>query len=147
MVVLIAVVARRRQWPLVAVVALTPLVAIAVVRLIKPLFGREKEGALAYPSGHTTFLVVVLALLVVVTGITWWSVTVAVCWALFGMLGQALTYHYFTDTVGGVLLAVSLVGITARVGGRRLRLRPASRLRLAMDQSRSATGLEITAPD
>jgi hypothetical protein len=31
------------------------------------------------------------------------------------MLGQAVTYHYFTDTVGAVLLGTAIVSIGARL--------------------------------
>ena len=31
------------------------------------------------------------------------------------MLGQAVTYHYFTDTVGALLLGTSLVCLAAAV--------------------------------
>ena len=32
---------------------------------------------------------------------------------LLGMLGQAFTYHYFTDTVGALLLGTALVCLAA----------------------------------
>jgi hypothetical protein len=106
----IVVAAYQRRWRLVGIMLVTPVVAIAAVRvLLKPLFGRTKEGALAYPSGHTTLVVVVLCLVVALAGVTAWVVAGAVVAAVLGMLGQAFTYHYFTDTVGGVLLGTALV--------------------------------------
>ena len=47
---------------LAAAVVICPPLGIAVVRTVKPLFGRLSEGALAYPSGHVTTLVVVAGL-------------------------------------------------------------------------------------
>jgi hypothetical protein len=104
----------RRQWRLAAVVFLTPPVAVAAVRILKRLFDREKLGALAYPSGHITVTVVVLGLLVIVTGPRVWKFVVAAVWAFFGLLGQAFTFHYFTDTVGAVFLGTALLCLAVR---------------------------------
>ena len=82
---------------------------VALVQLLKQLFGRRKDGILAYPSGHTTVAVVIWG------WSSWWpgrrcgSVVVAPRWCVLGMLGQGVTYHYFTDTVGGVLLGTAIV--------------------------------------
>lgn len=113
----IVVAAYRRRWRLVVIMLVTPVVAMVAVRLIKPLFGRTKGDALAYPSGHTTLAVVVICLLVVQAGITAWVVAGAVVAGLLGMLGQAFTYHYFTDTVGGVLLGTALVCLAVWAAG------------------------------
>jgi membrane-associated phospholipid phosphatase len=91
----------------------TPGGAILAVRLLKPMFGRTKGDALAYPSGHTTLAVVVICVLVVLVGVTAWAVAIAAVAAALGMLGQAFTYHYFTDTVGGVLLGTAVVCLAA----------------------------------
>ena len=40
----------------------SPPVAIMLARLLKELFGRENDGAFAYPSGHTTAAVVVIGI-------------------------------------------------------------------------------------
>ena len=63
----------------------------------------ERDGELAYPSGHTTLAVVVLGLAVLVAGAAMWAVVAAVTAAVLGVLGQGVTYHYFTDTVGALL--------------------------------------------
>ncbi|OKH67507.1 PA-phosphatase [Mycobacterium sp. SWH-M3] len=112
--VLVAV-ARRRQWWLLVAVAASPPLAIVVVQVCKRMFGREKGGSLAYPSGHTTFLVVVMGLLVVAAGAAAWSLIAAVSVSLLGMFGQSVTYHYFTDTVGATLLATAMVCVVALV--------------------------------
>jgi membrane-associated phospholipid phosphatase len=92
---------------------------------LKPLFGRIKGEALAYPSGHTTVMVVALGMLILAVGARRWLVWAAVAFAALGILGQASTYHYFTDAVGSVLLGTSLVCVAAvilRTLRRRLRL-------------------------
>ena len=87
-------------------------------RLIPLLdFGREREGALAYPSGHVTVLMTVLGMVVLVWGARRWLVLAVAVFALLGAAGQALTYHYFTDTIGAALLGTSLVAIAARAAG------------------------------
>ncbi|MBP2454383.1 phosphatase PAP2 family protein [Mycolicibacterium lutetiense] len=109
----IVVALRRHRKRLALAMVVSPLVAITVVRVIKPIFGREKGGALAYPSGHTTFLVAVTSLLVLLAGMRLWALVAAVSVVLLGMFGLSMTFHYFTDTVGGVLLGTSVVGIAA----------------------------------
>ena len=103
----------RRRWRLAAVVALTPLAGVVAVRVLKRLFGREREGALAYPSGHVTVMMTVLGVVVLVWGARRWLLLVAAVFAVLGTAGQALTYHYFTDTIGAVLLGSSLVVLAA----------------------------------
>ena len=103
----------RRRWRLAAVAAVSPFVAVALVELLKRLFDRENGGALAYPSGHTTVTVVVLGAAILVAGAALWVVLGAVVFCLLGMLGQGVTYHYFTDTIGAVLLGTAIVCIAA----------------------------------
>ena len=88
--------------------------------MFKDWFGREKGGAVAYPSGHTTVMVVALGMVILVVGARLYIVVVAIIWGLLGMLGQAVTYHYFTDAVGGLLLGTSLVCVAAIVDRSRL---------------------------
>jgi membrane-associated phospholipid phosphatase len=109
----------RRRWRLAAVAALAPLVGIAFVRMLKPVFGRQRGGSgLAYPSGHVTTLVVVWGLLVIVAGCAWWAVLVAIAVIAVGMVGVGITFHYFTDTVGGLLLGSAIVCVAALTSGR-----------------------------
>ncbi len=103
----------RRRWRMVAVVAVTPVVAVVAARLFKSVFGRESDGVLAYPSGHTALAVVVLGMVVLAAGGTAWAVAIALVWSLLAALGQAFTYHYFTDTVGAVLLTTALLCLAA----------------------------------
>jgi len=105
----------RQRWILAAAVAVTPVAAVWLSRLCKNLFGRLKEGAVAYPSGHTTLMVSVLGMLILVVGARPWVVITAIVWALLGVVGQAVTYHYFTDTVGALLLGSSVVCIAAAI--------------------------------
>ena len=104
----------RRRWRLAAVAVVSPFVAVALVELFKRLFDRRNGGALAYPSGHTTVTVVVLGTAVLVAGAALWAVLVAVAFCLLGMVGQGVTYHHFTDTIGAVLLGTAILCIVAR---------------------------------
>ncbi len=103
----------RRLWALVPMMVAIPLLAVLATDTLKPWFGRLKEDALAYPSGHTTVLVVVLGLFVLAVGVRWWIIVAAAVFAALGIVGQSVTYHYFTDTVGSVLLGTSLVCLVA----------------------------------
>jgi membrane-associated phospholipid phosphatase len=103
----------QRWWRFAAVVVVSPLVAMALPQLLKRLIGRTSGNALAYPSGHTTTMVVVLGMAVLATGTVLWVVLVAIGYGMLGMLGQGITFHYFTDTVGGVLLGTAIVCVAA----------------------------------
>ncbi|WP_036477332.1 phosphatase PAP2 family protein [Mycobacterium sp. URHD0025] len=115
LVIGVIVALRQQRKRLALAMVVSPLLGITIVRLVKPVFGREKEGALAYPSGHTTFLVTVTGLLMLVACMRLWALAIAVCVVLLGIFGLSMTFHYFTDTVGGVLLGTSLVCISAIV--------------------------------
>lgn len=108
-----AVALYRRRWLLTVVVVASPPVAVWLSRLCKHLFNRRWQGELSYPSGHTTLMVTVLGMVVLVVGARAWVLAVSVVWALLGMLGQAVTYHYFTDTVGAMFLGTSVVCVAA----------------------------------
>ncbi len=99
----------HKRWRLAAVVAVTPLLAVVIERGLKELFGRHKGAALAYPSGHTVLMVTVVGVIVAAAGAVLWARLLAGIFVPLGMLGQAFTYHYFTDTVGALLFGSSVV--------------------------------------
>ncbi len=103
----------RRLWLLVPLALATPLTGMLSAEALKPLFGRFKGDALAYPSGHTTVMVVALGMLILAAGARRWLIWAAIAFAALGILGQATTYHYFTDSVGAVLLGTSIVCLAA----------------------------------
>ncbi len=109
--VLVALYRGRRRLALVMAVA--PLVGIALAQLLKRYFGRLSGSSLAYPSGHTTAVVVVMGMLVLLAGAAWWAVLVAAVVSVLGAIGQGVTYHYFTDTVGALLLGSAVVCLAA----------------------------------
>jgi membrane-associated phospholipid phosphatase len=118
----VAVSLYRRMWALVPVIVVVPIVAVWAARALKPIFGRLKDEGLAYPSGHTAAMVAVLGMLILAIGVRRWLLWAVAVFAALGILGQSVTYHYFTDAVGALLLGTSLVCLTA-AGMRRLRLR------------------------
>jgi membrane-associated phospholipid phosphatase len=130
----VAVALYRQRWRLAAVIVASPAVAVALVQLFKRLFDRHKGSSgssLAYPSGHTAVMVVVLGMVVLLAGAALWAVLVAVAACLLGMLGQAVTYHYFTDTVGALLLGTAIVCVVAQLDRCQPRVRPTSQPELA----------------
>ena len=116
-VIAIAFALYRRRWRLATAIVVTPIVAVVVERFLKRVFQRRYDGALAYPSGHTTLLVVLLGLAVVAVGVAAWTVAIAVVFGLLGALGLSVTFHYFTDTLGGLLLGTALVCLAVRAAG------------------------------
>ncbi|MDT5207895.1 MAG: hypothetical protein QOF67_310 [Mycobacterium sp.] len=114
----LAVALYRRQWRLAIATVVCPLLAMGLARLLKPLFGRESDGVLAYPSGHATTMVVVMGVVVLVARGALWAVLVVVAACPLGMIGQGVTYHYFTDTVGALLLGTAIVCVAALTLGR-----------------------------
>ena len=111
----VAVALFRKLWVLIPLALATPALGLLSAETLKPLFGRFKGEALAYPSGHTTVMVVALGMLILAVGVRRWLVWAAVAFAALGILGQAVTYHYFTDAVGALLLGTSLVCVAAVV--------------------------------
>lgn len=105
----------RRWWRFAAVAFVFPPTAYLLVQLIKPWFGRMKDDALAYPSGHITLTTVVVGLFVLVAGGALWAVLTAVSYVALAMVGVGSTFHYFTDTIGGMLLGTSVVCVAALV--------------------------------
>ena len=112
-----AVALYQRRHRLAIATAVCPLLAMALARVLKPLFGRERQSGLAYPSGHTATLAVVMGMVVLVAGAALWATLIAAAYCLLGMVGVGATFHYFTDTVGGLLLGASIVGVAALVSG------------------------------
>ncbi|MGI9123404.1 MAG: PA-phosphatase [Mycobacterium sp.] len=117
----VVVAVARRLWALVPMIIGVPLVAVLATEVLKPWFGRMKGTDLAYPSGHTTVMIVVIGMLVLAVGVRRWVLLAAAVFAVLGIVGQSVTYHYFTDAMGSVLLGSSLVCLTAGLM-RRLRL-------------------------
>ena len=99
-----------------SVIVATPLVAIVAARAFKRLFGRlerrahwrTRAGTPPWPSSSSGMAVLAGRGDGVVGG---GGGGVRRCSA---MLGQAFTYHYFTDTVGALFLGTALVCLAAR---------------------------------
>jgi membrane-associated phospholipid phosphatase len=111
--IVVALCLGRRRLALVMAVA--PLAGIALAQVLKRCFGRLSGTSLAYPSGHTTAVVVVAGMLVLLAGAAWWAVLAATVVSVLGAVGQGVTYHYFTDTVGALLLGSAVVCVAAVV--------------------------------
>ena len=94
---------------------MSPIVAWFLVQIFKDMFGRRKDATLAYPSGHITLTVVIWGMVVLVAGAALWSVVTSIAVVVLAMLGQAVTWHYFTDTIGGLLLGTAVVCVAALI--------------------------------
>lgn len=122
----------RRRWRVAVVVAVCPVVSLIGSRVLKKLFGRSKgDGdywAHAYPSGHTTVVTTVTAMVVLAFGFTVWRAVPAAVASVLGGIGMAATdFHYLTDIFGGWLWATSLVCIAVLAAGPQAVSRAAAR--------------------
>lgn len=124
LIVMVAVARRRPRLAILAVAG--PLVTVTITSsLLKPLFGRTiNNGSLAFPSGHTSGLVAVLAVLIVgVAGSTRpprrksLTTAVVIFAAVLTVIGATalvgMKYHYVTDTLGGACMGVATVFLVA----------------------------------
>jgi undecaprenyl-diphosphatase len=99
----------RRRWETAGLAVLGPGLCVLLVEILKPLFDRLHSGYLTYPSGHMASSAAALTVAaLVVRRLAAWGV-----WAVL-MLGTAaglvaMNYHYPTDTVGGLGLALGVV--------------------------------------
>jgi hypothetical protein len=59
-----------------------------------------------------------MGMVVLVAGAALWAVLFAAVYCLLGIVGQAVSYHYFTDTVGALLLGTAIVCVVSLVLGR-----------------------------
>ena len=108
----------RRRWRLALVVALCPPVSLILTRVLKPLFGRYKGDALAYPSGHTTVVITVMSMLVLAAGYRVWLMVAAGVVVVIGGLSMAATdLHYLTDNIGSMFLTSATVCLAILAAG------------------------------
>ncbi len=123
----------RRQYTLAAYVAVAGAGALILTPVIKMLVGRLRPdvpnpittaSGSSFPSGHTlnatVFVGVLLLVLMPAIARRWrrWAVAVAVLLAvLVGFTRAALGVHYLSDIVGGWLLGLAWLGITAHAFG------------------------------
>jgi membrane protein DedA with SNARE-associated domain/membrane-associated phospholipid phosphatase len=117
--------ATRRRWPEVAALVLGTSLSWVLVHVAKAAYDRDRpEGGLvdvnlsAYPSGHTTYAValVACATILVRAGSGWAvrfaAVTVAIgLVALVGLTRIYLHVHHLTDVLGGAALGTALWAI------------------------------------
>ncbi|WP_234788902.1 PA-phosphatase [Mycolicibacterium iranicum] len=115
--IVVAAAALQRRWALAAATAITPLLAVMAARLAKRSFGRLKGGEICYPSGHTTLAFVVLAMAVLLVGTATWAVMTFTAIMVFAVIGQAVSYHYFTDAIGALFLGSAFVCVAAWAAG------------------------------
>lgn len=114
---------RRGPRALALVLVGPPLAMVTTSTILKPIIGRTSASELAYPSGHTT----AAASLAVAAGVLVYSSSLSASrrrWLMTG-LGVVVAavatclvgrgYHYPTDTVGGVAVALAAVLMSAMV--------------------------------
>lgn len=110
---------RRRRAAVLAAAAL--LASVVAVQLLKSVFGRARPIELlvpsdfgSFPSGHTANAAT-LAVLAILLFPRLWVVLAGIAWTLLMAFSRtALSVHWFSDTIGGILVGA---GMTLIVGG------------------------------
>lgn len=120
---LVIVASLMRRWAAVALLVVSPSVAVAATELvIAPFVGRRLQGVLSLPSGHATAVgSAAVCVVVLVLGaprsrvIVRWSCAALVTLIAFvsGVAVVAEGTHYATDVVAGWCVAVVVVLSTA----------------------------------
>lgn len=118
--VVIAALLLARRWRAAVFAAATMLISVAVVQLLKSVFGRARPEDMlvlsdygSFPSGHTANAAT-LATLAVVLFPRLWVLIVAVAWTLAMALSRTLvSVHWLSDTVGGMLVGVGVTLVLA----------------------------------
>ncbi|WP_091381375.1 phosphatase PAP2 family protein [Actinokineospora alba] len=121
MAAMVAIALRAGRPRVAALAVLGPVVAAGINTVVlKPLFDRTHEDSLAYPSGHTTTLVAILAVLVLVAAANATPgravATAAIALVLVAVGAGAIIgreFHYLTDTVGALFWGVAVVIVLA----------------------------------
>ena len=125
-IVTLAYAAWRRWWQVAALAVCAPLLCVLVTEVLaKPLIDRRHEGYLSYPSGHTVTSVAALTVLLLAVSAGWSAprkVVAVLGWVVLVVIVAAglvaMNYHYPTDTIGGigVALGVTLPGAVLASG-------------------------------
>ncbi|MBC6449506.1 phosphatase PAP2 family protein [Actinokineospora xionganensis] len=121
-IAIMAAIAVRAGRPKVAVLAvLGPVLAAGINTVaLKPLFNRTHQDTLAYPSGHTTTLVAILTVIVLVAAANSTRAqtvrTAVIAFGLYVVGAGAIVgreFHYLTDTIGALFWGVAAVIVLA----------------------------------
>lgn len=105
-----------RRWRAAIFVAVSLLASVAVVQLLKLLFGRSRPEEMlvlsdygSFPSGHTANAATIAAIAVLLVP-RLWVILLGVLWILTMAFSRTLlSVHWLTDTIGGMLVGVGTV--------------------------------------
>ena len=113
---LVVLAAWKRDWLGIAAALGGPAVSVFAAEHLKTVFGRTEGGGDAYPSGHTTALTALAAVVIIVAWRRWGPRSLAVTGPLGAVLsiGMVLTVvrlhdHLMSDALAGVLLGAAVV--------------------------------------
>lgn len=106
-----------RWWERAALAVAGPGLCVLLTELVfKPLVGRTDNDVLSYPSGHTVSAVSVYVVAALVLTVEWrasvrWAALglLVLVWLVFTVGLVGMDYHYFTDAIGGFLVAWGVV--------------------------------------
>lgn len=111
-----------RQWKAAVFTVVALLASVAVVQLLKSLFGRARPVDMlvesdfgSFPSGHTANAVT-LAVIAVLLFRRLWVLLIGVVWTLAMAFSRtSLSVHWASDTIGGMLVGAGAVLIIGAI--------------------------------
>lgn len=114
--VILAALLIARRWRAAVFVLVALLASVAMVQLLKSLFGRARPGEMlvtsdfgSFPSGHTANAAT-MAVLAVLLFPRLWVLLLGVLWTLAMAFSRTLlSVHWLTDTIGGMLVGAGTV--------------------------------------
>ncbi|HEX3542179.1 MAG TPA: phosphatase PAP2 family protein [Acidimicrobiales bacterium] len=112
--VVAALTLRDRLSATVALLA-APVAVLATEKIGKPLIGRQEGHGYGFPSGHTTVIATVVAILALIAYREWhWRglavvAPVALVVPLMAVAVVRVNFHRFSDSVGGILVGFGTV--------------------------------------
>lgn len=114
--VILAALLIARRWRAAVFVLVSLLASVAMVQLLKSLFGRARPGEMlvtsdfgSFPSGHTANAAT-MAVLAVLLFPRLWVLLLGVLWTLAMAFSRTLlSVHWLTDTIGGMLIGAGTV--------------------------------------
>lgn len=109
-----------RRWRAAVFAAVSLLVSVGMVQLLKFLFGRARPEEMlvlsdfgSFPSGHTANAAT-MAVIAVLLFPRWWVLLLGALWTIAMAFSRTLlSVHWLTDTIGGMLVGTGAVMVVA----------------------------------
>ncbi|HEX6953533.1 MAG TPA: phosphatase PAP2 family protein [Agromyces sp.] len=142
----------RRPWAAVYFVVASAASA-GVVQLLKNLFGRARPEDMlvasdfgSFPSGHVANAATIAVALGIIVPKLWVWITGAIYTLLMAVSRTYLGVHWFTDTIGGVLIGAGVALLVWTLFARRLERERLDRAARIAERNRLRAEAHVTPP-